>query len=230
FSLGTSCGTTACQAGACIAPTTPLRNVNSSRLPGVAMSSVMTSANAPEITAIASSVPTRNFRRSTRSATAPAGIARRNIGSVAATCTSATMNGSGLRLVISQPDAALYIQPPMFETMVAIHSAVKLAYRKGPRRERAGGAEAACGLTSLLMRQPKAGIWCFHSRSHWACHETQGDRRLWNGPQPVLQLPPNPAQDHVRLRSRCMLAESDVQSISPDSSRMISGGCIAWHF
>src|SRR5262249_49173877 len=107
---------------------------------------------------------------------------------------------------------------------------VKLAYRKGPRRERAGSAEVACGLTSLLMRQPKAGIWCFHSRSHWACHETQGDRRLWNGPQPVLQLPPNPAQDHVRLRSRCMLAESDVQSISPDSSRMISGGCIAWHF
>src|SRR5262249_9037933 len=73
----------------------PLRNVNSSRLPGVAMSSEMTSANAPEITAIASSVPTRNFRMSTRSATAPAGTARRNIGSVAATCTSDTVSGSG---------------------------------------------------------------------------------------------------------------------------------------
>jgi len=32
-----------------------------------------------------------------------------------------------LRLVISQPDAALYIQVPMFATTVAIHSTVKVA-------------------------------------------------------------------------------------------------------
>jgi hypothetical protein len=61
------------------------------------------------------------------------------------------MNGSGLRLVISQPDAALYIHPPIFDTMVAIHSAVKLACRKGPKLDRAGGAAAVLGLTSLLM-------------------------------------------------------------------------------
>src|SRR5262245_24245643 len=151
FCAGTSWGTTACQAGAWIAPSTPLRNVNSSRFAGVAASSDTMSANAPETSAIASSVPTRNFRRSMISATAPAGIARRNIGNEAATCTSATMNGSGLRSVINQPAAVLYIHPPMFDTTVAIHSAVKLPYRKGPRRERAGGAEAAWGLTSLLM-------------------------------------------------------------------------------
>ena len=85
------------------------------------------------------------------SAKAPAGIASRNIGSDTATCTSDTVNGSGLRLVISQPAAALYIQPPIFDTIVAIHSAVKLACRNGPRREIAGGAEAARGPTSLLM-------------------------------------------------------------------------------
>jgi hypothetical protein len=31
------------------------------------------------------------------------------------------MNALGSRLVISQPEATLYIQPPMFETTVAIH-------------------------------------------------------------------------------------------------------------
>ena len=35
-SLGTSCGTTACQAGMVSAPAAPMRNVNKSRLPGVA--------------------------------------------------------------------------------------------------------------------------------------------------------------------------------------------------
>jgi hypothetical protein len=92
------------------------------------------------------------------SARAPAGTARRNIGSETATCTSDTMNGSGLRLVISQPAAALYIQPPIFDTIVAIHSAVKLGCWKGPKRERAASAEAARGISSLLMRHPRAGI------------------------------------------------------------------------
>jgi hypothetical protein len=56
---------------------------------------------------------------------APAGIATRNIGKVVATCTSDTMSGSGLRLVINQPEAALYIQPPMFETTVAVQITAK---------------------------------------------------------------------------------------------------------
>src|SRR5262245_27685495 len=161
---GTSCGTTACQAGAWIAPSIPLRNVNSSRFAGVAASSDTMSANAPEISAIASSVLTRNFRRSMISATAPAGIARRNIGNEAATCTSDTMNGSGLRSVISQPAAVLYIHPPMFDTTVAIHNAVKLPYRNGPRRERADGVEAAWGLTSPLMAT-SSSVGKFSSRT-----------------------------------------------------------------
>jgi hypothetical protein len=35
------------------------------------------------------------------------------------------MRGSGLRLVISHPDAALYIQLPTFETTVAVQSTVQ---------------------------------------------------------------------------------------------------------
>src|SRR3954470_9585337 len=53
------------------------------------------------------------------SARAPAGSANRKIGSVVATWTIETINGSGLRSVISQPDAALYIQPPILEMTVA---------------------------------------------------------------------------------------------------------------
>jgi hypothetical protein len=41
-----------------------------------------------------------------------------------ATCTNETTSGDELRSVINQPQAAEYIQPPMFETTVAIHSTV----------------------------------------------------------------------------------------------------------
>jgi hypothetical protein len=41
-------------------------------------------------------------------------------GSVVAVCTNATTKESESRLVISQPDAALYIQPPTLETRVAV--------------------------------------------------------------------------------------------------------------
>ncbi len=58
-------------------------------------------------------------------------MANRQIGSVLAACTSATISGSGLRLVISHPDAALYIQPPTLETSVAVHTTAKTGWRNG---------------------------------------------------------------------------------------------------
>ena len=45
------------------------------------------------------------------------------------------MSGSGSRLVISQPDAALYIQVPTFATTVAIHSNVNAVCRNGAHGE-----------------------------------------------------------------------------------------------
>jgi len=73
----------------------------------------------------------RNFRLSKMSASAPAGIAKRQIGRLLAACTSATIKGSGLRLVISQPDAALYIQPPTLDTSVAVQIMAKDGWRNG---------------------------------------------------------------------------------------------------
>src|SRR5262249_32813669 len=78
---------------------------------------------------------TSNLRLSTISASAPAGIANRNMGSVVATRTIETTSGAGSRLVISQPEAALYIQLPTFATTVAIHSTVNVACRNGLQAE-----------------------------------------------------------------------------------------------
>jgi hypothetical protein len=87
------------------------------------------------------------------SASAPAGTAPRNIGRVDATCTIETMKGAGLRLVISQPDAALEIQPPMLEITVAIQRTVNARCRKGLHREGDAGALAAA-LASALISWP----------------------------------------------------------------------------
>src|SRR6516162_7526943 len=73
----------------------------------------------------------RNLRLSKMSASAPAGIANREIGRLLAACTSATINASGLSEVINQPDAALYIQPPTLETSVAVQRTVKAEWRNG---------------------------------------------------------------------------------------------------
>jgi hypothetical protein len=71
------------------------------------------------------SAPIKKRRLSTVSARAPTGSANRNIGRLPATRTKETVSGSGLRLVISHPDAALYIQVPTLATTVAIQTTVK---------------------------------------------------------------------------------------------------------
>jgi hypothetical protein len=95
-------------------------------LVGVARPNQTIAANIADTIVYTVSPVRRNLRMSRISASAPAGIATRNIGSVVATWTSDTTSGSGLRLVISQPDAALAIQPPMFETTVAVHITAKI--------------------------------------------------------------------------------------------------------
>src|SRR5262245_15644728 len=106
-----------------------------------------------ETAVAASSAMMRNFRLSTISASAPAGTANRNIGSVVATWTMETTSGSGLRLVISQPDAALYIQVPTLATTVATHSTVYAECRNGLHGEVVGSADA-CARVIALQQEP----------------------------------------------------------------------------
>src|SRR5580704_10479574 len=90
----------------------------------------------------------RNLRLSKISASAPAGTANRNIGSVVAACTRETARGSGLRLVMSQPEAALYIQVPILATTVAVHSTANVRWRNGAQ---ADGAEGEAGPALVLI-------------------------------------------------------------------------------
>ncbi len=84
------------------------------------------------------------------SASAPAGSASKKIGKVLAACTKATINGSGSRLVISQPEAALYIQPPTLETSVAVHITVNAMWRNGAAKD-AVLAEVAPGVSLISL-------------------------------------------------------------------------------
>ena len=77
----------------------------------------------------------RNLRLSKMSASAPAGIASRQTGRVAAACTNETIKGSGLRLVMSQPEAALYIQLPTLETSVAVHITANAGCRNAAAKD-----------------------------------------------------------------------------------------------
>ena len=76
------------------------------------------------------------------SASAPARMASRKIGRLAATCTSETISGSGLRLVISQLEAAVYIHVPVLAARLAVQITVKAGWRNGLQAEARGGGAA----------------------------------------------------------------------------------------
>src|SRR5215831_14569151 len=108
----------------------------------------------------------RNLRMSRMSASAPAGIATRNMGSVVATCTSDTMSGSGLRLVISQPDAALYIELPTFAMTVAVQITANAGCRNGLKGEPTFAEEEE----RLALATRCARTWPWANRRPWVAN------------------------------------------------------------
>ena len=77
--------------------------------------------------------PIMKRRRSTVSASAPAGSASRKVGTIVAACTRLTLNASGESDVISQPAPVFCIQVPSAVTTFAHHSRRKFAWRSGTR-------------------------------------------------------------------------------------------------
>src|SRR4051812_7573217 len=151
--LGTSCGTTACQAGDVKATAALLTNVNTSRFSGLTAFIQTRTAKIVPVNVMLISPTRRNRRLSTISVSAPAGIARRNIGRVDAVWTNPTITGSGWSVVISQAEAALYIQPPMLETTVASQIVPKRRCRKGASAELTNGfsiSRLATGCSCLV--------------------------------------------------------------------------------
>src|SRR5665213_219065 len=157
--LGTSKGTIDCQAGAVSAPPVPIKNMNSNNRPGVTRWGQTSAAKIADKIAMAVSTAIMNRRLSMISASAPAGIANRNIGSPLATWTNDTDKASASRLVISHPAAALYIQEPMLATTVAVQMTVKTRLRNGLHGEGATGLGVACGrdplATVIAIRAPR---------------------------------------------------------------------------
>src|SRR5258705_4847908 len=180
---GTSCGTIDCQAGAASAPPAPIRKVKISKLIGVTRSRTTSAAKTALTAVVATSTPIRKRRRSMMSASAPAGSANTNTGRLAATWTSDTMSGSGLRPVISQPEAAVYIQVPIFAATVAAHSTVKVGWRNGLHGETGragglGGSGSVRGPSPLAMRVCRASAPCEAAASAAATTGHRASRQI----------------------------------------------------
>src|SRR5437762_13554195 len=82
-------------------------------------------------------------RRSTMSASAPAGNASSITGKLSAASTSATSDGDDESEVINQPAPTSCIHEPTFETIVAIHRLRKSVFWSGLHGEVATAEEAA---------------------------------------------------------------------------------------
>ena len=136
---GTSRGTTACQGGAVSASPALTKKARTRSRDAVTRSSQTSPAIRADVTAMNPSPQSRKRRLSRLSVSAPAGIANRKIGRVVATCTSETTSGDESRLVISQPAAAAYIHPPMFEIRVAVQMTANTRCPKGDHGDAAVG-------------------------------------------------------------------------------------------
>ena len=95
----------------------------------------------------------RKRRRSTRSASAPAGRITRNTGSVVAAVTRLTIKGDMVSCVINQPAPTFCIQVPVYEITAAIQSERNSGSRSGANAELAGLEARLAGgvLTAWFM-------------------------------------------------------------------------------
>jgi hypothetical protein len=118
--LGTKRGTTACHGAAVIAPAASIKNTKHRRAIGVTSRIQTRTAKAAHRTVVTVSAKMSSRLLSTMSARTPAGRAKRNTGTVEATCTSETITGLESSVVMSHAAAAAYIQLPMFATTVAV--------------------------------------------------------------------------------------------------------------
>jgi len=110
--LETISGVIACHAGSFITAPKPSTKVSSTRLHGLTMPNTVRTPSAAAAITIHAWLHSRRRRRSTMSASAPAGRITRKTGSVVAACTSPTIMGDVVREAISQPVPMFCIQVP----------------------------------------------------------------------------------------------------------------------
>src|ERR1700738_5346523 len=128
---GTNSGVIACQTGLLIADPTPRRKVSESKRPGDIWPVNASTPIVPTATHIQICMTSSRRRRSTTSASAPAGRANNTTGRLPAVSTSATSTGEGVNEVINHDSPTSCIHVPMLDTTVAIQSARNTDSRSG---------------------------------------------------------------------------------------------------
>src|SRR5947209_1689014 len=144
----TNSGVIACQIGLLIADPTPRRKVSDSRRAGVIWPINARMPIAPAATNIQICMTRSKRRRSTISASAPAGNATSTTGRLPAVSTSATRTGEVVNEVINHDSPTSCIHVPMLDTTVAIQSARKTDSRRGLQAE-ASRSDSSSGRGSL---------------------------------------------------------------------------------
>ena len=122
-SVETNSGVIACQAGLLTAEPMPSKKVSESKRPGVIKPINAIAPIAAATMTIQACITNNNRRRSTMSASAPAGNAANTTGKLPAVSTRATSSGESVNEVISQLSPTSCIHVPMLETTLAIQSA-----------------------------------------------------------------------------------------------------------
>ena len=146
---GTRSGTIAAHAGSIIAEPTPRAKTKPISNHAVVMSSNVRMPSAPATINKYVWMAIKRRRRSTMSASAPAGSASSINGKLSAASTSATIDGDDESDVISQPAPTSCIHVPIFETMVAIQRLRNSAFLSGLHAERSA-VIVVSGETSVL--------------------------------------------------------------------------------
>src|SRR5947199_9398028 len=139
---GTSSDVIACQVGVFIATPIPSADVKTRSVGGVTRPTNAKTASSAAAASIQVWVTSSSRRRSTISATAPAGSPTTKTGRLVALCTRATINGDGESEVIAHAAPTFCIQVPMLETSEEIQSA------------RNTGCDSGAQADSALVRSP----------------------------------------------------------------------------
>ena len=170
-SRGTSSGMIACHAGALSAEPMPSMKLSPSTVHSVVMWRQVRMPSAPAASSIQTWEKISSLRRSTISASAPAGSARKNIGRLEAVWISETISGDFESEVISHAAPTFCIQVPRLEASAAIQSAKNTRRRSGAHARHGRGRAIFMSLRGARTAKCyKAG----HARCRFSRFESQG--------------------------------------------------------
>ena len=142
----TSSGMIAAYTGQRIASPMPLPKVSASSRGAVIQPANSTTLNSTALAATQNCVNMNHWRRFRMSASAPLGSPSRNTGNVEADCTSATMTGEVVSVVISHAAATSFIHMQMFDVSHVIHSSRNTGLASGVQGEGLAAGSVAAGV------------------------------------------------------------------------------------